>query len=74
MSAGHHCGPHGLSMVNQLPTGVVRASLGPMSTAHDVDVFVQFLNETFAARQQETPEHHIDSRRDRPLEALACFG
>ncbi|KAL8388466.1 hypothetical protein RB595_009224 [Gaeumannomyces hyphopodioides] len=74
MSAGHHCGPHGLSMVNQLPTGVVRASLGPMSTARDVDVFVQFLNETFATRQQETPEHHIDSGRDRPLEALACFG
>ncbi|EJT72744.1 molybdenum cofactor sulfurase [Gaeumannomyces tritici R3-111a-1] len=79
MSAGHHCGPHGLSMVNQLPTGVVRASLGPMSTARDIDVFVQFLGETFAARQQETPEQqqqqqHIDSGRDRPLEALACFG
>ncbi|KLU83578.1 molybdenum cofactor sulfurase [Magnaporthiopsis poae ATCC 64411] len=76
MSAGHHCGPHGLSIVNQLPTGVVRASLGPMSTARDVDVLVQFLSETFAARQQqqETHEHHIDGGRDRPLEAVACFG
>ncbi|KAH6845368.1 pyridoxal phosphate-dependent transferase [Chaetomium sp. MPI-CAGE-AT-0009] len=49
-SAGHHCGPDGIGLINELPTGVVRASLGAMSTLHDVDRFLSFLHETFVAR------------------------
>ncbi|KAK3906936.1 pyridoxal phosphate-dependent transferase [Staphylotrichum tortipilum] len=49
-SAGHHCGPNGLSLINELPTGVVRASLGAMSTAQDVERFLAFLHEAFVAR------------------------
>ncbi|KAK3337108.1 pyridoxal phosphate-dependent transferase [Cercophora scortea] len=46
-SAGHHCGSDGLSVINELPTGVVRASLGAMSTVKEVDAFVSFLRDTF---------------------------
>ncbi|KAH8891010.1 PLP-dependent transferase [Thozetella sp. PMI_491] len=51
-SAGHHCGSDGLSLINQLPTGVVRASLGAMSTSRDVDAFVSFLHKTFVQKEQ----------------------
>ncbi|KAK3300975.1 pyridoxal phosphate-dependent transferase [Chaetomium fimeti] len=43
-------GPDGIGLINELPTGVVRASLGAMSTIHDVDRFLSFLHETFVAR------------------------
>ncbi|VBB72529.1 Putative molybdenum cofactor sulfurase [Podospora comata] len=46
-SAGHRCGPHGLGVINDLPTGVVRASLGAMSTTKDVDTLIEFLREMF---------------------------
>lgn len=49
-SAGHVCGPDGLGVINELPTGVVRASLGAMSTVQDVDTFLAFLRETFIER------------------------
>ncbi|AEO66009.1 uncharacterized protein THITE_2048359 [Thermothielavioides terrestris NRRL 8126] len=50
-SAGHHCGPNGLSLINELPTGVVRVSLGAMSTIQDVDKFLAFLHDTFTTRE-----------------------
>ncbi|EAQ92702.1 hypothetical protein CHGG_00937 [Chaetomium globosum CBS 148.51] len=43
-------GPDGIGLINELPTGVVRASLGAMSTVHDVDRFLSFLHDTFVAR------------------------
>ncbi|KAL1880813.1 hypothetical protein VTK73DRAFT_4983 [Phialemonium thermophilum] len=46
-SAGHHCGSDGLSLIHQLPTGVVRASLGAMSTTQDVQAFIGFLRDVF---------------------------
>ncbi|KAM7184900.1 PLP-dependent transferase [Rhypophila sp. PSN 637] len=49
-SAGHHCGPDGLGIINELPTGVVRASLGAMSTTQDVDSFISFLRQAFIDR------------------------
>ncbi|KAK4205333.1 putative molybdenum cofactor sulfurase [Triangularia verruculosa] len=58
-SAGHRCGPHGLGVINDLPTGVVRASLGAMSTAKDVDTFIEFLRETFV-----TPTARKHSRKN----------
>ncbi|KAL2178844.1 pyridoxal phosphate-dependent transferase [Thermothelomyces heterothallicus CBS 202.75] len=50
-SAGHQCGPNGIGIINELPTGVVRASLGAMSTVEDVDRFLSFLRETFISRE-----------------------
>ncbi|KAK3329605.1 pyridoxal phosphate-dependent transferase [Apodospora peruviana] len=52
-SAGHHCGSDGLGVIHELPTGVVRASLGAMSTTRDVDSFISFLRDTFI--EKETP-------------------
>jgi molybdenum cofactor sulfurtransferase len=47
-SAGHRCGDHGdLEIIGGKPTGVVRASLGAMSTVGDVDTFITFLSDTF---------------------------
>lgn len=46
-SAGHRCGEEGLDLVNGKPTGVVRASLGAMSTIADVDTFLDFLADVF---------------------------
>ncbi|KAK4145467.1 putative molybdenum cofactor sulfurase [Dichotomopilus funicola] len=50
-SAGHHCGPDGISVIHELPTGVVRASLGAMSTVQDVDRFITFLREVFISQE-----------------------
>ncbi|KAF2972234.1 hypothetical protein GQX73_g1288 [Xylaria multiplex] len=47
LSAGHHCGSNGISVLNGLPTGIARASLGAMSTRQDVDSFLDFLRATF---------------------------
>ena len=47
-SAGHRCGiANGLEVINGKPTGVVRASLGAMSTLADVDTFLYFLAEVY---------------------------
>ncbi|KAK0733481.1 pyridoxal phosphate-dependent transferase [Lasiosphaeria miniovina] len=71
-SAGHHCGTNGLSVINELPTGVVRASLGAMSTTQDVDAFLAFLRETFldksGHRRQNSRHHHSQKRDDSFLE------
>ena len=53
-SAGHSCGdPVDTEIINGKPTGVVRASLGAMSTIRDVDTFVAFLLETFIEHDGE---------------------
>ncbi|KAI1379447.1 PLP-dependent transferase [Hypoxylon crocopeplum] len=53
LSAGHHCGSHGISIIHRLPTGIVRASLGAMSTKQDVDTFLDFLRTTFLEDDQD---------------------
>ncbi|KAI1119620.1 PLP-dependent transferase [Nemania sp. NC0429] len=47
LSAGHHCGSGGIAVLHQFPTGIVRVSLGAMSTRQDVDSFLDFLRSTF---------------------------
>ncbi|GAP84904.1 putative molybdenum cofactor sulfurase [Rosellinia necatrix] len=47
LSAGHHCGSNGISVLHGLPTGIARVSLGAMSTRQDVDLFIDFLRTTF---------------------------
>ncbi|KAG8164819.1 hypothetical protein KVR01_005094 [Diaporthe batatas] len=65
-SAHHVCGPEGISLIHQLPTGVVRASLGAMSTREDISRFVSFLQETFVRQESHmtvVPQHHRAPRR-----------
>jgi len=56
-SAGFRCGADGMEVMSGKPTGVVRASLGAMSTVADVDIFISFLAETFlpSAEAQQSP-------------------
>jgi molybdenum cofactor sulfurtransferase len=61
-SAGHRCGTdaEGTEIVSGQPTGVVRASLGAMSTEGDVKIFLDFIRELFAEKQQlGTPLLHV---------------
>ena len=53
-SAGYQCGEPGpFEIINGKPIGVVRASLGAMSTIADVDTFLMFMIDTFV-EQVET--------------------
>ncbi|KAI1267100.1 PLP-dependent transferase [Xylariaceae sp. FL1019] len=48
LSAGHQCSSQlGIGVIHGVPTGIVRASIGAMSTQRDVDTFLQFLRATF---------------------------
>jgi molybdenum cofactor sulfurtransferase len=54
-SAGYRCGNSGpLEIVNGKPLGVVRASLGAMSTMDDVDSLINFLFGAFVAPTDKT--------------------
>ncbi|KAG4426701.1 hypothetical protein IFR04_000132 [Cadophora malorum] len=46
-SAGYRCGEGKIEVVNGKSTGVVRVSLGAMSTIADVDTFLAFLEEEY---------------------------
>ncbi|EGO53422.1 hypothetical protein NEUTE1DRAFT_106335 [Neurospora tetrasperma FGSC 2508] len=69
-SAGHHCGSNGLSVINELPTGVVRASLGAMSTAQDVNAFLDFLKKNFLEKGLPTPKSNIKRKRQQAQNLL----
>ncbi|TID27351.1 PLP-dependent transferase [Venturia nashicola] len=47
-SAGHRCGNED-DVMHGKPTGMIRLSLGAMSTIKDVEIFVDFLQEFFVA-------------------------
>jgi selenocysteine lyase/cysteine desulfurase len=50
-SAGHYCGSDGeTTVIHQLPTGVVRVSIGAMTTMREVQTFLAFLREVFVER------------------------
>jgi molybdenum cofactor sulfurtransferase len=54
-SAGYRCGKSGpTEIINGKPLGVVRASLGPMSTMDDVDSLIDFLFGAFIATTDKT--------------------
>ncbi|KAK3715668.1 hypothetical protein LTR37_006893 [Vermiconidia calcicola] len=50
-SVGHRCGSEN-DILNGKPTGVIRVSLGAMSTRTDVDRFLSFIGEFFVDRSQ----------------------
>ncbi|KAK1934443.1 Molybdenum cofactor sulfurase [Phytophthora citrophthora] len=49
IAAGHVCGDD-IDVVNGLPTGAVRLSLGYMTTYEDIEAFVEFVSKYFVAR------------------------
>jgi molybdenum cofactor sulfurtransferase len=46
-SSGQRCGSENDDVINGQPTGMIRASLGAMSTMSDVETFVSFITEFF---------------------------
>ncbi|KAK1776578.1 pyridoxal phosphate-dependent transferase [Copromyces sp. CBS 386.78] len=70
-SAGHHCGSNGLSVINELPTGIVRASLGAMSTTQDVDIFLAFLRENFLEKDLPAKKGNVKIKRQNLLDSIA---
>ncbi|CAD0110415.1 unnamed protein product [Aureobasidium uvarum] len=59
-SSGQRCGSENDDVVNGQPTGMIRASLGAMSTIKDVDTFVSFIIEFFLDTSN-TPFERTDS-------------
>lgn len=51
-SQGHRCGEAGLDNINGKPTGVVRVSLGAMTTMRDVDIFLSFLETEYVETER----------------------
>ncbi|KJZ72645.1 Molybdenum cofactor sulfurase [Hirsutella minnesotensis 3608] len=64
LSAGYRCGTESDTLTGK-PHGVIRASLGAMSTASDVDRFVQFVQDFFVentiAAKSSTPRLAINT-------------
>lgn len=59
-SSGQRCGSENDDVINGQPTGMIRASLGAMSTTKDVDTFVSFVKEFFL-EASITPFDRTDS-------------
>ncbi|CZR50854.1 related to hxB protein [Phialocephala subalpina] len=51
-SQGHRCGEAGLDNINGKPTGVVRVSLGAMTTMKDIDTFLAFLESEYVETER----------------------
>ncbi|KAK8137812.1 hypothetical protein PG984_001192 [Apiospora sp. TS-2023a] len=56
LSAGHHCGSQGIAIIHGLPTGIVRASVGAMTTRKDIDAFLDFMRATFLVANESENE------------------
>ncbi|KAI0908110.1 molybdenum cofactor sulfurase [Ustulina deusta] len=56
-SAGFRCGNEH-DVINGKPTGVIRVSLGAMSTVSDVDKFIAFIEEFYREDRQPQPVSH----------------
>ncbi|KAK8050365.1 pyridoxal phosphate-dependent transferase [Apiospora phragmitis] len=56
LSAGHHCGSHGIAIIHGLPTGIVRASVGAMTTKREIDSFLDFMRAVFVVSNDNHAE------------------
>jgi molybdenum cofactor sulfurtransferase len=54
-SSGHACGSTEMAVVHNKPTGIVRASLGAMTTKRDIEAFVSFLQNEFVFKSTAMP-------------------
>jgi len=76
-SAGHKCGSES-DIIDGKPTGMIRASFGAMSTAGDVDTFLEFLTEFFVESditnsQTELPQADFGFGRELIVESLTVY-
>ncbi len=83
-SAGFRCGGDG-DVISGKPTGVIRASLGAMSTVSDVDSFVAFVDEFYrdsagcpaepaVAKPLPVPQLRVASITVYPIKSCGGFG
>ncbi|KAL4730536.1 hypothetical protein ACLX1H_002572 [Fusarium chlamydosporum] len=54
-SSGHACGSTEMAVIHNKPTGIVRASLGAMTTKRDIEALVSFLREEFVFKNTAMP-------------------
>lgn len=67
-SSGYRCGQSGdLEVIQGKPMGVVRASLGAMTTIADIDTFLAFLAETFLQPERALVIRGIPLRNEAPM-------
>jgi molybdenum cofactor sulfurtransferase len=74
-SAGHRCGSEN-DVLNGKPTGIIRLSLGAMSTRNDIERFLEFVDEFFvekAAPMPEIPPHTALDHRRFHVESLTVY-
>ncbi|KAJ4271931.1 hypothetical protein NW762_000640 [Fusarium torreyae] len=55
ISSGHACGTNEKAVVHNKPTGIVRASLGAMTTKRDIQALISFLHNEFASKSTIMP-------------------
>jgi hypothetical protein len=72
-SAGHRCGEEGIDLVSGKPTGVVRASLGAMSTISEVETFLDFLTDVFVEQPRVLEQRMVvEPTQEEYLELARC--
>ncbi|KAF4455401.1 hypothetical protein F53441_2190 [Fusarium austroafricanum] len=54
-SSGHACGSSEMAVIHNKPTGIVRASLGPMTTKRDIQALITFLCNEFISKSPVIP-------------------
>ncbi|KAJ9157299.1 PLP-dependent transferase [Pleurostoma richardsiae] len=64
LSAGLACGSDRLNLIHHLPTGIVRVSLGAMSTEADINAFISFLQDSFAEGRDRSTPLYIETKGD----------
>jgi len=65
-AAGHRCGNE-IDLVGGKPTSMLRASLGAMSNAKDIQNLLQFIDEFFVEKASHETRAKVDGPRDREL-------
>ncbi|KAJ4173895.1 hypothetical protein NW754_012886 [Fusarium falciforme] len=75
-SSGHACGANEMAIINRRPTGIVRASLGAMTTKADIQALLHFLHNQFISEAKTAPllEASKDSIHLPLREAYAIHG
>ncbi|KAF4962723.1 hypothetical protein FSARC_9284 [Fusarium sarcochroum] len=55
-SGGHACGMNEKAIIHNKPTGIVRASLGAMTTKRDIQALISFLHNEFVSKRPVVPQ------------------
>ncbi|KAI9732061.1 MAG: hypothetical protein M1818_007656 [Claussenomyces sp. TS43310] len=76
-SSGYRCGNENDIMKSGKPVGVIRASLGAMSTISDVESFVEFIKEFYVEKEVSGSAPILDARFQMPnklfVESITIF-